>query len=239
MKLNKEKDKRNLKNTLKTIFSKSRYIHTDKIDYKLNYKKGIVSSPEIYLRNCTPYSEFEVKKVKVVEGVGHRTCRDFGGKNNCTLTALYNLLIYCREKRNFEKIPDDREKLYELIVKSGRRHLYTKRRGMPVYMNSFFVTDVINRMLKIKSYKGKMIFFPSKELIMEFLNKDIPFIYSLASKPYFNHSIVVYGYRVYKEKTSGKEYTFLLVYDGWAHITRFLSWDNLNRRYTACMTYIK
>ena len=119
MKLNKEKDKRNLKNTLKTIFSKSRYIHTDKIDYKLNYKKGIVSSPEIYLRNCTPYSEFEVKKVKVVEGVGHRTCRDFGGKNNCTLTALYNLLIYYREKRNFEKIPDDREKLYELIVKSG------------------------------------------------------------------------------------------------------------------------
>lgn len=205
---------------------------------KLNYKKGIVSSPEIYLKNCTEYNEFEVKKVKIIDGVGHATCNDFGGKNNCTLTALYNLLLYYRDKRNLKKIPDEKEKLYDLILKSGRMHLYTKRRGMPVYMNSFFVTDVVKRRLKIMGCKGKMTFFPSNEKVLDFLDKDIPFIYSLASKPYFNHSIVVYGYRIYKEKTTGKEYKFLLVHDGWAHVTRFLPWDNPDRRYVACMTYI-
>ncbi len=241
----KQKIQRNIEKLIKNFFRKANNLNhkierkiNHKSDYKLNYKKGIVSSPETYLKNCTEYDEFEVKKVKIIDGVGHATCKDFDGKNNCTLTALYNLLLYYRDKRNLKKIPKEKEKLYDLILKSGRRHLYTRRRGMPVYMNSFFVTDVVKRRIKISRCKGKMTFFPGNDKVLEFLDKDIPFIYSLASKPYFNHSVVVYGYRIYKEKLTGKEYVFLLVHDGWAHVTRFIPWKNLDRKYIACMTYI-
>lgn len=63
-------------------------------------------------------------------------------------------------------------------------------------------------------------------------------MFSVANGAYYNHTITVYGYKIYKNNRTNKKYTFLLLHDGWYNGTRYLAWTNTKESYVACLTSI-
>lgn len=55
---------------------------------------------------------------------------------------------------------------------------------------------------------------------------------------YFDHTVAVYGYKIYKNKRTGVSYTFLMVRDGWSTSTRYLAWTNTGESYVGCVTSV-
>ena len=67
-----------------------------------NTSGGIITSPTTYLKNELNSSytyTLDNSKSSVLLGVGSKTCSDLGGHNNCTLTALYNAILYYPKSR--------------------------------------------------------------------------------------------------------------------------------------------
>lgn len=63
-------------------------------------------------------------------------------------------------------------------------------------------------------------------------------MFSLASGVYFDHTVTVYGYKIYKNNRTGKKYTFLMLKDGWSNSIRYLAWKNTGASYVGCITSI-
>lgn len=74
--------------------------------------------------------------------------------------------------------------------------------------------------------------------VTDALDNGKPFLFSLASGYYYDHTVAVYGYKTYKNDRTGEKYTFLLLADGWHSSVRYLAWTNTVEAYVACMTTI-
>ena len=109
---------------------------------------------------------------------------------------------------------------------------------MPVYNNRRFLKAVL-----------KAFGYPDVKVVAEYvvpmhkalklLDKGTPFLLSLAYGVYFDHTVTVYGYETYRDKRTGRNYTFLLINDEWASEPRYIPWINMDRFKLICVTRIK
>ncbi len=211
-----------------------------------------ITEPLIYLKNKTGYDAdcFSVSEV-MAKNYGTLRMREFEKDTQCcTLVASYNVLqsYISAEKAsgnseqnasNVTRSADEPGALTPLAVRSeARKLLYRPSWGLSIIMNAPLLIGVMRKQLGRKRGWAKMRLFPSKKSLMKMLDKGHPFVYSLASGFYFNHSVTVIGYRTYTNKETGKSFTFLVLNDGWAIGTRYLAWKGTGAFYISCATYV-
>ena len=51
----------------------------------------------------------------------------------------------------------------------------------------------------------------SDKTALKLIDNGQPFLFSLAIGIYFNHTVAVYGYRIYTNNRTGHQYTFLML----------------------------
>lgn len=201
---------------------------------------GLITNPVTYLRNnvgksTDSYTYSETK----VSGVSRTTCDTLGGHNNCTLTALYNLMIYYRAQ-GYSKIPSTNSTLYSKIKKEATSlgYDYSTSTGLSVTKNNNLVKNTWRNGFGYTSGNGSNNYLWVNTTATKSINQGKPFIFSLASGRYYDHTVAVFGYRVYTNSRTNKSYTFLMLADGWSTSTRYLAWTNTGANYVACMTSI-
>ena len=211
----------------------------DKTDKEDNVD-GVVTSPIIWLRNNVGRKDdtYSLVKCSWISGVEKKTCGDLNGHNNCTLTALYNILIYYR-KMGYDRIKDD--SLYSIIFNEAEKlsYNYNKSKGLGVTDNDNLVENVWKKGLGYSSGFGKNNYLWSNNDAIKEIDKDRPFLFSIAFGVYADHTIAVRGYYIYKNNRTKKEYTFLAISNGWTNYTTYLPWTNTGVSYIAVMTTIK
>lgn len=204
-----------------------------------NTKGEIIDSPVVYLRNTVgkKTDSYTVVESKMISGVTRSTCSSLGGGNNCTLTALYNVMRYYRAQ-GYSKIPSSNNKLYKKIKKQAKKLGYTSDDGFPVTKNNNLVNNTWRKGFAYSSGNGSNNYLWTDSTVKKALKNNRPFLFSMASGAYYDHTIAVYGYKVYKNKRTGKKYTFLVVADGWSSSARYLAFTNTGEAYVACMTSV-
>lgn len=203
---------------------------------KYNKRGGIITAPDLYLENICkwPHEDFEEVKAVNLEDVGDALCYDSSDRENCSLVALTNILY--PQKNNMD-ISD----VYNIVKEVTGRLGYKPegKRGLSVLKNHKAITRLLNATGLCGEYKGKWRFLFTTSKGIELLDAGIPFMLSIAYGSYYNHSITVKGYRVYKNVETGKTYTFLYVNDGWTRDDRFLHWKNKCFHNPICLTYME
>lgn len=207
-----------------------------------NTKGGIITNPVTYLHNTVAKStdKYTVTTTKVVSGVGSRTCTNLGGHNNCTLTSLYNIMVHYRTQ-GYRKIPTTQSELYLAIKKQATTlgYDYSKSKGLSVTKNNNFVKNTWRKGFGYTSGNGYNNYAWTANSAISEINSNRPFMFSVASGIYFDHTVTVYGYKIYKNNRTGKKYTFLMLRDGWSNSVRYLAWSNTGASYVACLTSVK
>lgn len=201
-----------------------------------NKRGGYITAPIFYLENICkwPHEDFEEVKAVNVENVGDLLCYDFADRENCSLVALTNVLY---PKKNNMEISDVYNIVKDVSGKLGYKS--EKKRGLSVFKNHKAITRLLRVTGLSDKYKGKWRFLFTTSKGLELLDEGIPFMLSIAYGGYYNHSVTVKGYRVYKNMETGKNYTFLYVNDGWTKEDRFLHWKNKCFHNPICLTYLE
>ena len=201
---------------------------------------GVVTSPIIWLRNNIGKKDdtYTLVKCSWISGVEKKTCSDLKGHNNCTLTALYNILVYYR-KMGYDKIKDDT--VYDVILNEAEKlsYNYNKSKGLKVTHNDDLVKNVWRNGLGYSSGNGNNTYLWSESDAISEIDKDRPFLFSIAFGVYADHTVAVRGYYIYRNNRTKKEYTFLAISNGWSKYTTYLPWTNTGSTYLAVMTTIK
>lgn len=211
-----------------------------------------ITEPLIYLKNKTGYDSecFTVSEV-MTKNFGTLRMSEFEKNTECcTLVASYNVL---QSYLNTEKPAIKGEQNAELVTrkadepaafsplavrKEAKRFFYRPSWGLSIIMNAPLLISVMRKHLGRKHGWAKMRLFPSKKSLMKRIDKGHPFVYSLASGFYFNHSVTVIGYKTYTNQQTGKAYTFLVLNDGWSFGTRYLAWKGTGAFYISCATFV-
>ena len=202
-----------------------------------NTKDGIIDNPVMYLKNAiNKDDEYALVESKIIDGVGTTTCSQHGGHENCTLVAAHNISIYHRDKWGFS-IPVSDNDVYKAIEEQAKKIGYDpeSNKGVSVLKNSKFVTSVWRQGFGCVNGRGTSNYLATIKKIRKSIDEGRPFIYSIAQGVYYNHSIVVRGYEIYRDSKTGKKYPFLVVSDGWSSLTRYI----YKKAPIACMTSIK
>ena len=204
-----------------------------------NKKGGIIDSPVKYLQNTVGKKKdtYTVVESKMISGVTRSTCSSLDSGNNCTLTALYNVMRYYRAE-GYSKIPSSNDKLYIKIKTQATKLGYTSENGFPVTKNNNLVKNTWRKGFGYSSGNGSNNYLWTDSTVKSAIKNNRPFLFSMASGAYFDHTIAVYGYKVYKNNRTGKKYTFLVVADGWSSSARYLAFTNTGESYVACMTSV-
>lgn len=195
----------------------------------------------------------------VLQSVGHATCAMFGGHNNCTPVAMFNLLYYYRNLSqlhsfsNSEQVPQSTIEpelsstinppisdiaLYDKLaaIASSFNFDYEKSQGLSVFYNRRFVNAVWNAYGY--PYQSKSHYIWTKKRAITAIDSNHPFLFSIATGRYYDHTVMVYGYETYQNASTGAEYQFLVIADGWSTEPRYLAWTNTKSFYIACMTLV-
>lgn len=207
-----------------------------------NKTGSVITNPITYLHKNVAKStdKYTVISTKTVSGTASKTCSDLGGHNNCTLVALYNIMVHYRGK-GYSKIPSKQSELYSIIKKQATKlgYNYEKSKGLSVTKNDNLVTNTWRKGFGYSAGKGTNNYLWTYSTATNSIKKGKPIMFSLASGVYFDHTVTVYGYKVYKNNRTGKKYTFLMLKDGWSNSTRYLAWRNTGASYVGCVTSIK
>lgn len=199
---------------------------------------GVITNPLTYLhKNVGKSTDTYTLKTVTLSGVTKTTCSSLDNGNNCTLTALYNIMSYYRAK-GYSKIPTSNSTLYSKIKKEATSLGYTASDGLTVTKNNNLVKNTWRNGFGYSSGNGSNNYLWTATSATKSIDNGKPFMFSLASGYYYDHTVAVYGYRVYTNNRTGKSYTFLQIADGWSSTARFLAWTNTGESYVACMTSI-
>lgn len=105
---------------------------------------GVITSPLTYLKNnygkkTDTYSTSTV----LLSGMSRKTCSDLGGHNNCTLTALYNVIKYY-QFHGYKKITGGNTRIYNVIKEQASElgYDYESSTGLSVTKNNNLVKNV-------------------------------------------------------------------------------------------------
>lgn len=144
--------------------------------------------------------------------------RDFeDGTNNCTIASITRIVNYYYKDL-------DKFKIYEEVFEIARRNGYFKSIGtIPFFIsriaNTFFEKNNMN--LKAKGiYIGNFYSHVKGEI-----DNYRPVLMNLGSGYYKNHSLVIFGYSIYKFR--GMKIKFLHVYDGWNKTPSYIDYSDL------------
>lgn len=208
-----------------------------------NTSGGIVTISVTYLKNVINSSytySIDYDNSLILSGVGSKTLSDLGGHNNCTLTALYNAMVYYRDNKGYSNISSNRTELYDIIKDEATAlgYNYDTSKGLDVTKNDNFVTNVFKR-YGYTSVTGSNNYFWTDVSVKSAINDYGPFLFSLASGVYYDHTVMVFGYQTYKNSSNSNTYLFWLIKDGWGYTTRYLAMAGTGEQYVACMTTIK
>lgn len=202
-----------------------------------NETGGIITSPITYLHNTVGKSTdtYTVSKNVICSGVSKAKMSSLrSDENNCTLTALYNIMNYYKYQ-GYTKIPSNNSTLYNIIETQAEKLGYTPSSGLGVTKSNNLVKNTWQNGFGYSSGNGANNYLWNSSTLKSAINNDRPYLFSLASGQYYNHTIAVFGYITYKNNRTGDTYTFLKIADGWSNSTRYLS---LNESYIGCQTTI-
>lgn len=218
----------------------ARYFATVDTNCGRYWENQEISDPIDYLHNTVgnKTDKYTVTKKNLLSCVGARTCSSFNDKNNCTLVSLYNMMVCYRDKMGYSQIPYSADKVYNVIKKQGKAVGYTPAKGTPVSK----IEDLVNNTWqKGFNYKGAYCennYIWTQEQAIKSIDNGYPFMFSFASGYYFNHTVTVWGYKIYKNNRTKKSYTFLMLRDGWSISARYVPWTGTDANYLGCMTEI-
>ena len=207
-----------------------------KAKVSVNIKGGLIDNPITYLKNTEDSTaEYSVVASKVIPDVGVATCGHYEGNENCTLVATHTVMNYHRIK-GCKKIPNDANAVYDEVSKQAKALGYQPEsdKGFSVLKNSKLVSNTWRRGFGYLTGKGSNNYFATAKAMRRSIDNGKPFIFSIAFDTYRSHSVVVRGYEIYKNDQTGKEYTFLILSDGWSEKTRYLK----VKPRIACMTSV-
>lgn len=241
--------KQELKNADKLVDCVEEYIKEED-DEKLefyagksqnNTEGGVISSIPKYLKNYAGKSytyTYKSKKSKVLSGVGTYLMTDLDSStaNCCTLTALCNAMIYYRDKAGYSKIPNSNEKLYKMIKKKAKKLGYKASEGLSVTKNNNLVKNLFStygyNVSSTNSYAW------TNTSVKDAINNHGPALMSFASGQYYNHTVMLYGYKTYTS-SSGASYLFFVVRDGWNSGARYVAGAGACSYVVSCLTKIE
>lgn len=144
--------------------------------------------------------------------------RDFeAGKNNCTIASLTRIINYYYKDL-------DRFEIYSDVFKIAKNNGYFKDFGtIPFFIshiaNAYFAKNNLN--LKAKGIYMGNFYSHVKEEIDNFH----PVMMNLGSGYYKRHSLVIFGYSIYKFRSMNIK--FLHVYDGWNKSPSYIDYNDL------------
>lgn len=150
--------------------------------------------------------------------------KDYGGKNDCTLTCITSIINYitnCKHEVN---------KIYNNVEKIAKKYFYNSNFG-----TSFItIRTIFNKSLsKYCSKTVKVGYLKNvgynQDMIMSQIDKKNPMILSMFSDGlgyYKKHSVVVVGYRTYS--VNKKRKLFLKIHDNWSKQISYLDYDKIS-----------
>jgi hypothetical protein len=209
-----------------------------------NTYAGVITDPATYLKNRFGQSNtytLDSSKTKKLENVGNWLQKEYesvngvnvagNGVNNCTLSALSNILIYW-SANGYSKVPLDKVAIYSKVRAEAVKLGYTPTDGIGVTKNNNLV-DAVWKAFGYTTGSGSNDYLWSMSTFKSEIDNNRPVIFSLASRPYYNHTIAVRGYTTYKNGSSN--YEFLVVRDNWNKGDCYVSDQE---GYFGCATYI-
>ena len=209
-------------------------------------KYSVVTNPAAYMNNKKKRTrsvpadkdKYTLIRSNIIPNVGSTSCSDLGGGNNCTLTATFNIMQFYRQQ-GFDKIPENDDELYKIIMEQAMRLGYNEQNGIGLFKIDNLVRDTWRKGLGYTSGSARSRYIWRHKRLTDEIDKGRPFIFSLASGVYFNHTIVIYGYEVHRNERTGKEYTFLIAADAWSSQKRYLAFTRTRAKYLSCVTYVE
>ena len=147
-------------------------------------------------------------------------------------------MVYYRDVKKYSKIPTTLSGLYKKIRTQATNLGYTPNGGIGLTKNNNLVTNTWRDGFGYTSGEGSNNYLWANSTAINLLDDKKPFMFSLASGAYYNHTITIYGYVIYQNNRTNSSYTFLNVYDGWSRTPRYLAWTNTPTIHIACLTSI-
>ena len=224
---------------ISAVYSNQENLILSNSDIKYNVVGGRVTEPVTYLRNWLGSSSdvYTVVNSKYMLDVARTLQSSWGDKQNCTLVALYNIMPYYR-KNGYSKIFSSDYAVYMTIRAEASKLGYTAENGLGVTKNDSLVKNTWRDGFGYSTGSGFNNYLWVDSSAINLINDNRPFIFSMACEPYYDHSITVYGYTIYKNTRTNKKYTFLAIADNYSTAIRYLPWTNTPESYVACMTSV-
>lgn len=195
-----------------------------------------ITNPIDYLHeNIGKADDCYTVALQKVPNVSNAICRSFPDKNNCTLVALCNITQYYASKTD-GIISMNVEERYRSIRELAKKLGYDGEHGLSVFKNRRFANLFCKTFFKNRKIKGCCRYFITRKRAIQTIEANRPFLLSLASGYYFDHTVAVFGYANYTNHRIGKTYTFLMLYDSWHNTCRYLPWKNTGAFHITCMT---
>lgn len=178
-------------------------------------KKNRIANLNEYIEKNYPKAVFmESSEVKMQNFLQ----RDFeDGSNNCTIASLTRIISYY-----FKDL--DKFEIYEEVFKIARKNGYFGNIGtIPFFISRIANTYFRKNNMNLKSKGIYMGNFYSN--VKNEIDNFRPVLMNLGSGYYKRHSLVIFGYSIYKFK--GMKIKILHVYDGWNKTPSYIDYNDL------------
>lgn len=178
-------------------------------------KKNRIANLNEYIEKNYPKAVFmESSEVKMQNFLQ----RDFeDGSNNCTIASLTRIISYY-----FKDL--DKFEIYEEVFKIARKNGYFGNIGtIPFFISRIANTYFRKNNMNLKSKGIYMGNFYSN--VKNEIDNFRPVLMNLGSGYYKRHSLVIFGYSIYKFK--GMKIKILYVYDGWNKTPSYIDYNDL------------
>lgn len=152
----------------------------------------------------------------------------FPGKNHCSLTAVTAISRFYRDQ-GFVAFPSSDRSIYDYVHSfAQKRKFYFKRIGTFSFFIGSIVKGLWNKVgyhVNVKNHPLLLSEQKIQELLMGEVDAQRPCIVSFSGGQYRRHSLVLYGYLIYKR--DGEEKIYYIVNDLWARRPRFVDGTSL------------
>lgn len=150
--------------------------------------------------------------------------KDYGGKNDCTLTCITAIINHITNKEHHVT------SIYDNVEKIAKKYFYHGEIGT----SYFAIRTIFNKSLNKYCSKNSQVGYLknvgyNQNMITSQIDKNNPIILTMLSDGlgyYKKHSVVVIGYRVYSVNRTKK--TFLKIYDNWSRQISYLDYEKIS-----------
>lgn len=150
--------------------------------------------------------------------------KDYGGKNDCTLTCMTAIIHYITKRKN------KATSIYDDVEKIAKKHFYHSALGT----SYFTIRTIFNKALKMYcTQKAEVGYLKNagynQNTIVSQIDKNNPLILTMVSDGlgyYKKHSVTVIGYSVYSVNNEKK--IFLRIYDNWNRDIGYLDYEKIS-----------